>query len=120
MNDCLVHRRPRRAEIGKLGVYPLAPQDVDRRHRLPAFLVGDRAFDNCPMNSAGVAVAGLFGNILETPIDYRLKGVELLLGLLLRCVPTSSLVSVPRTGAAWTARPISPIPAVRCSSARLT
>ena len=79
MNDGLVGGGAGGAEIGKFRFRPFALQHIGRRHRLAAFLVGDRALDDRPVNAPAAAVFGLVGNILETTVDHRFERVELLL-----------------------------------------
>jgi len=112
MNDGLVYRCPRRAEIGKFGVRPLTLQNIDGRHWFAALLIGDCPFDYRPVHPTGGALLGLVDNILETPIDDRFQGVEFLLRFFWWCFASSSPMSVASASLALTARPRAPLKAL--------
>jgi hypothetical protein len=84
MNDSLIHRRPRRAEIGEFRLGAIALQDVLRRNRFRRALIGDRALDDRPIDAPRSAFRRRFafgrrrgGDILEAAIDDRLERVKL-------------------------------------------
>src|SRR5205807_8651667 len=76
MDDGLVDRTAGGPEIGKLGIEAVALQDIDRRERLAADLVGGGALDDRPVDAAG---PGLLVDILETAVDNRVCRIELAL-----------------------------------------
>ena len=83
MDDGLVDRRARRAEIGKFRLRAVALQDVLRRNRLCGALIGDGALDDRPIDATRPAFRRFaFGrrrrrDILEAAIDHRLEGIKL-------------------------------------------
>src|SRR5437588_9511939 len=74
MDNRLVDRAAGGPEIGRLGIDAVALQDIDRRERLAADLVGGGALDDRPVDAAG---PGLLVDILETAVDNRVCRIEL-------------------------------------------
>src|SRR5207245_1276415 len=54
-----------------------------------ALLVCDCALDNRPVDATRTTFFRILGDILKTPVDHRLEGIELLLRLSRRSFPTS-------------------------------
>ena len=84
MNDSLIHRRPRRPEIGEFHLRAIALQDVLRGNRFCRALIGNRALDDRPIDAPRSALCRRFafgrrrrGDVLEAAIDDRFERVKL-------------------------------------------
>src|ERR1700756_3014394 len=88
MNNGLVRRRSCCAKAGKLGIDPVALQDIGGRHRPAALLVRPCPLCYRPVNTPNRPV-GLVGHILEAAVDHRFERVEPRLRSALRHVPAA-------------------------------
>src|SRR5256885_832092 len=87
MDDRLVNRAPGGAEIGELRVAAVALQQITRRDRLPADLIGRRALEDCPVHPARLA---FFFDIIETAVNNRVERIELGRGPAVGCPAAAS------------------------------
>jgi len=81
VDNRLVHRRPRRSEIGEFGIDAIALQHIDRRNRFRRALIGKRAFDDRPFDAPRRRLIGRLALIDRLVLISRLAliGFKLLI-----------------------------------------
>src|SRR6516165_1988418 len=98
MDNGFVRRRPCGAETGEFGVDTVALEHIGGRYRLAAFLVGNRALDDRPVDAPGEIVLGRVDDILKAAIDNRFERVEPRLRSLPRRIAASPRPSIVTAG----------------------
>jgi hypothetical protein len=116
MDDGLVHRRTRRAEVGEFRLGTIALEDVLRRHGLRRALISKRALDDRPIDTPRTAFGRRFAfsrrrrrNVFVAAIDHRFEGIELRRRLIIAPIAAATAIAAFAEGLAALAAPRSTI-----------